>query len=228
MRIALLGATGRTGKHVLTAALNHGHDVTVLVRDPTKIPGSDLTRIRTVVGDPSSPDSLKQVLSPAEVVISALGATDGQPYLHTRTACALVPLMIAGGPQRFIGISCSHVTWHGDRKNVRDGITSAFARVYRKDLVLDKSGEFPIWHFSKLNWTLVRPHTLTDEPASGRQLEHDPHRPPSNRSVARADLGAFLLQVASKNLHPREAPFVATATGAERSIPMGAKRSTVP
>lgn len=218
MRIALLGATGRTGKHVLTAALRDGHDVTVLVRDPTKIPESDLSRIRTVVGDPVSPDSLKQVLSSAEVVISALGPTGSQPYLHTRTACALVPLMIAGGPGRFVGISCSHVTWHGDRKSILDRSRSSLARIYGKDLVFDKSGELPVWHFSKLNWTLARPHILTDEPASGRQLEHDPHMPPGNRSIARADLGAFLLQVASKNLHPREAPFVATATRGKDSF----------
>jgi uncharacterized protein YbjT (DUF2867 family) len=34
MRLALLGGTGRTGGHLLTWALESGHEVTALARDP--------------------------------------------------------------------------------------------------------------------------------------------------------------------------------------------------
>ncbi|MHA7141900.1 NAD(P)-dependent oxidoreductase [Arthrobacter sp. Sr33] len=209
MRIALIGATGRTGKHALAAALEQGHDVTVLVRDPTKLPTSAAARIRVIVGDTSSREDLRKLLTSADVIISALGPTGNQPYLHTRTAIALVPLMVAGGPKRFIGVSCGHVNRFGDEKRFINKVIDALFRRFNRTEAADKSGEFPIWSFSKLNWTLARPHRLVDEPASGRRLGHHPHQPPRNTTIARADLGAFLIEIADKNLYSREAPFVA-------------------
>ncbi|NCV23222.1 MAG: hypothetical protein EBV45_14930, partial [Chloroflexi bacterium] len=35
MRIAVLGATGRTGRHVVRHAIDAGHSVNALFRDPT-------------------------------------------------------------------------------------------------------------------------------------------------------------------------------------------------
>ncbi|WP_257873112.1 NAD(P)-dependent oxidoreductase [Hymenobacter sp. J193] len=37
MKIALIGATGFVGSKLLTEALNRGHQVTALVRDPTRL-----------------------------------------------------------------------------------------------------------------------------------------------------------------------------------------------
>ena len=38
MRVAVLGATGETGREVVTALLDAGHTVTALVRDPARLP----------------------------------------------------------------------------------------------------------------------------------------------------------------------------------------------
>ena len=38
MKIALFGATGRTGRYILDQALADGHRVTVLARNPSKLP----------------------------------------------------------------------------------------------------------------------------------------------------------------------------------------------
>ena len=37
-RVIILGATGALGRHVLRQALAAGHDVTVFVRTPSKLP----------------------------------------------------------------------------------------------------------------------------------------------------------------------------------------------
>ena len=37
MRVALIGATGFVGSQILTEALNRGHEVTAIVRDPVKL-----------------------------------------------------------------------------------------------------------------------------------------------------------------------------------------------
>ena len=48
MKIALLGATGRTGAHVLTTALDHDHDVTVLVAETGEAAGEGHDSVRRV------------------------------------------------------------------------------------------------------------------------------------------------------------------------------------
>jgi uncharacterized protein YbjT (DUF2867 family) len=38
MRLTIFGASGQTGRHLLTQALAAGHTVTAVVRDPTRLP----------------------------------------------------------------------------------------------------------------------------------------------------------------------------------------------
>ena len=37
MKLVVLGANGRTGEHVVTAALAHGHEVVAVVREDAKM-----------------------------------------------------------------------------------------------------------------------------------------------------------------------------------------------
>lgn len=51
MRLIILGATGSLGRHVLRAALDAGHDVSVLVRDATRLPDGARDRVAIHSGD---------------------------------------------------------------------------------------------------------------------------------------------------------------------------------
>jgi putative NADH-flavin reductase len=51
VRLIILGATGSLGSHVLAQALGVGHDVSVLVRDPIKLPAEARQRIVVHTGD---------------------------------------------------------------------------------------------------------------------------------------------------------------------------------
>src|SRR5437868_6950481 len=66
MRLAVLGATGHTGRHVLDFALGHGHDVTAFVRSPGKLTPAE--RLTIVAGDPLQPASLAAALDRKSVV----------------------------------------------------------------------------------------------------------------------------------------------------------------
>jgi uncharacterized protein YbjT (DUF2867 family) len=69
--IALLGATGKTGRRVLTRALKAGHDLRVLVRGPAKLDVVD-PRITVIAGD---------VLDAAAVSATIEAATSCSPCL---------------------------------------------------------------------------------------------------------------------------------------------------
>ncbi|PRZ08857.1 putative NADH-flavin reductase [Isoptericola sp. CG 20/1183] len=210
MKIALVGATGRTGRHALTTALEHGHDVSVLVRRPDRLPAEVRGQVRVVVGDSTDPAALGELVRGAEAVVSALGPTAKEADLHTRTARALVDVMAAHGPRRFVGVSGAGIDVPGDRKAGKDKVISWLIRTLGGDVVKDKPAEHAVWSASGLDWTLVRPPRLVDGEATGR-LEHDAHRSTRSTTIRRADLGAFLVDVAEGDRYARQAPFVATA-----------------
>jgi len=47
MNICILGATGKSGHRLVRAALDRGHAVTAIVRDPTKL--ADLAQARFIL-----------------------------------------------------------------------------------------------------------------------------------------------------------------------------------
>jgi nucleoside-diphosphate-sugar epimerase len=103
MKIALTGATGFIGSHILTELHSHGHEVTALVRDETQaasvaangaIPALvDLYDLAAVVKVFSDADGAAHTASPgdetsanldAAVIDAAIAAfgTSGKPYAH--------------------------------------------------------------------------------------------------------------------------------------------------
>ena len=62
MKVAVLGATGRTGRVLVEELLRRGHDVRVLVRDPGRL-GEVADRVEVVQGD--SRDACRPTLASA-------------------------------------------------------------------------------------------------------------------------------------------------------------------
>src|ERR1700733_403505 len=103
MKIALTGATGFIGSHILTELQSHGHQVTALVRDDSQaasvaangaVPAIvDLYDLAAVVNVFSEADGAAHTASPGDetsagldsaVIDAAIGAfgTNGRPYAH--------------------------------------------------------------------------------------------------------------------------------------------------
>ena len=75
--IAVVGATGRTGRAVVAEALARGNRVTAIVRTAGSLPPA--TGLTVTVADPTVPGSLAGLLDEHHAVISALGARDRGP-----------------------------------------------------------------------------------------------------------------------------------------------------
>ncbi|HEX4470028.1 MAG TPA: NAD(P)H-binding protein [Gemmatimonadaceae bacterium] len=70
MKIALFGATGRTGGLILERALSAAHEVTVLVRDPSKLKAPQVG-LRIINGDARQASAVADAVQGTDVVISA-------------------------------------------------------------------------------------------------------------------------------------------------------------
>ena len=92
MKIALFGATGRTGRVVMELALSAGHEVTVLARDPRKL-RQPQKGLRVIEGDARRGSDVATAVQGADVVISALGSGGDTVTLFGRHAMAAMERM---------------------------------------------------------------------------------------------------------------------------------------
>jgi len=96
MKIAVLGATGQTGRHLVAQAVERGHEVTALARTPAPWPG-----VRVVQADVSLPETILAAVADADVVLSALGVAKSQN-----------PRILSGGAT-ILASSGRRVVWLG-------------------------------------------------------------------------------------------------------------------
>lgn len=193
MKMFVLGATGGTGREVVAQALDAGHDVTVLVRDPARLPAATLERVRVFTGSVTDGESaLAAAIRGQDAVISALGVGNSlkSGQLITRAVPAILQAMTSGGVRRLIFTSAYGVgvTW-------RDAplVPRILMRTLLRDLYADKAVGEAMIRTSALDWTLVYPVTLTNGPRTGRYRYGERLSLSGVPSISRADVAEFLL-----------------------------------
>lgn len=92
-KIALFGATGTIGSRVLREALDRGHHVTAVVRDPKKLTEQH-PNLTVTTGDVLDPASVTAVAEGQDVVVSAVGGGDGPG--HVATIAPAAKSLVAG------------------------------------------------------------------------------------------------------------------------------------
>jgi putative NADH-flavin reductase len=84
-RLIIFGATGSLGRHVLSQALDAGHQVTVLVRTPAKLPLESGPHVSIHTGDLSAlaPADLAGLISGHDALINCAGhVTEGEGFVN--------------------------------------------------------------------------------------------------------------------------------------------------
>jgi len=163
MRIVILGATGKTGREIMTQGLNRGFEITALVRSPQKI-AIKSDRLRVVVGSPFDEDGLRRVLLRTDAVLSALGHTDLKPSdMVTVAARALVSAMKATGVRRLLILSSTLVAPGGS-------FLTKIPRVLTRHPLHDSAEMEKVVARTDLDWTIVRLVRLTNKAESAYRI----------------------------------------------------------
>jgi uncharacterized protein YbjT (DUF2867 family) len=101
MNLTVLGATGATGRELTGQALQRGHTVTAIARDPARITVADPARLTRVTADVRDPESMTRALAGSTIVLSGLGVARGEkPGVLSAGARAVAD----AGPRRIIWI----------------------------------------------------------------------------------------------------------------------------
>lgn len=185
MKIFLVGATGRTGKWILKAALARGHQVTALVREPVDRLGITHPGLQAVPGDLFKVANLPGTLSGHDAIISALSSSvveAGTRHLVDAAETASV--------SRFLGIAGGGILQLDENTLRRDrpGYPEVFRRSSERHLQAWKALEA-----SPLTWTLICTPDLLDAPPTGKAKFRADYMPAGGNSIAAGDVADFLL-----------------------------------
>jgi uncharacterized protein YbjT (DUF2867 family) len=184
MDILVVGGHGKIARRLLKLLAGQGHTARGLIRDPAQ--AADLQAVGgvPVVGDIEAEDSLSAYVKGADAVVFAAGAGPGSGDARKRTvdlagAIKLADAAIDQGVRRYVLISSTGAEAPEKGSGEMRPYYEAKAEA---DAYVSATG---------LDWTIVRPGGLTDEPGTGlvstyRELGH-------RGRVPRDDVAAVLL-----------------------------------
>ncbi len=207
-RVLIVGATGGTGRQLVTQALERGLAVTALVRDPSRL-AVDHPKLTVIRGDVLDAAFVEAAVHGQDAVLSALG--------HRRF---FQPTRILSDGTRNILHAMEH---HGIRRFVCEtslGIGDSAGRMglYYTLFVIpvilpfyfwDKTRQERIIAASRADWVIVRPGALTNGEKRGRYRQG--RRVGSflwTVRISRADAAEFMLNQLSSDTYLRGAPGV--------------------
>jgi len=190
MRVAILGAAGKTGYQLITVALERGHDIIGIARTPENI-ALESPRIAKRRGDAFDRQSIVDSLAGADAVITSIGKTDLRDKrfnLNTAGHENVLAGMQEHGIRRLIPISSIGAS-KLPRKGIRRNVYLFLRRKYYGDM---NDMEVQVLS-SGLDVTVVRAPYLHNGPARNAYEVVVGDVLPSGRAVSRKDLANFIL-----------------------------------
>jgi len=205
--VTVFGAAGRTGRLVVSRALGHGHEVRAFVH--TTPLALEHERLSVVLGDVRDFDAVDAAVSGSDAVSFALSqGSGGGPDIHEAGIANVVHAMAAGGVSRLAAVSAAGVFARGDR-NLSLAYRALIATALRTAYDDLEAMERRIMA-SALDWTIVRPVGLTDEPATGEyRLSLDGSLLPKTSRISREDVAAFVVKALETGTYVRRAVVIA-------------------
>lgn len=195
MRIAVIGATGRTGRQLVTQALADGHEVVAYVRRPEAMtPAPGLT---VVAGQLDNVDTLAGALTGCDAVTVTLGNPIRRP--NAPLLKLAIPTVIAAaqraGVLRIVVLSALGVgaTYANTRNPYRFGCRTFLAGNFKDH----HEGESHL-NNSGLDWTTIHPGPLFDGTRTPHPALIDAatgQRMPGSPRTMRADVAAVMLRM---------------------------------
>ena len=192
MKLFLIGATGRTGREIVQQALERGHHVTAFVRSPENIALKN-ERLVVLKGNAMDENQLFDAMQSHDAVLSTLGPREvfkPSSMLHD-SALATTRAMNRSGVKRLVILSAAaHFP----------GIPNRIASFIMRNHMRDSLAMEEMVQASGLDWTIVRPPSLTQKEDSNYR-SREGAAPSMGFTVARKAVAAFMLDAIEQQKH---------------------------
>lgn len=171
LRVLVLGANGPSGRKTVQQALDRGLRVDALTRQPKTFPIQH-ERLHVIGGDATDPAVIDAAVAPCEAVISVIGtAFTRQPVeVYSASARLVVAAMQHHGQRRLLVVTSTGLTPTSERQGIsflERTLTPVARRTFGRTVYDDMEQMEALVSASDLDWTIVRPPGLTDEPGTG-------------------------------------------------------------
>lgn len=185
MKIFLVGATGRTGKWILKAALERGIQVTSLVREPTDRLDIVDSQLTVIPGDLLETQNLASLLAGHDAIISVLSSA-----MVDVATTRIISAAESAGVSRFIGLAGGGILQLDEfrLRRERAGYPEVFVQSSARHLRAWKALDT-----SSLEWTLFCTPDLRDASATGNAKIKIDYMPEGGKSIARGDVAEIML-----------------------------------
>ncbi len=189
MKLLIFGATGQTGQYLLKDALAQGHQVSVLVRDPHKLPIS-LPQEHIQRGDIYESNTIERTLRGNEAVLFVIGSGGlGPTTLRQDAMHSVIAAMQKQQVKRIVALSTAMVGNAGFVANI------ILRPLIFRNTVRDSQAMEVLLRASSLDFTIVRAPRLRQE-----KMDH-PYKEvlgesarPLDSSVSRGSVAHLMLK----------------------------------
>ncbi|NOY67013.1 MAG: SDR family oxidoreductase [Gammaproteobacteria bacterium] len=207
MKLIIFGSTGGTGRHLVAQALEKGHDVTAFARKPEKIK-ADHPGVKVVKGDVLDRALVEQAITGQDAVLCALGTPlTNNKKLRAKGTKNIINAMEKKEVSRLIclsGLGC------GDSRELlpfhyKYIIFPTMLRYVYADHEIQESHV----RSSTLDWTIVRPASLTSGKYTGSYWDGFVVSDKSlTIKISRADVADFMLKQVMGSEYLHKAPSI--------------------
>jgi putative NADH-flavin reductase len=168
MKIAIIGANGKIGSRILQEALNRGHSVTGISRNPDYDTKNE--RLTWIKADALDSDALATAINGNEAVISAFGIDWHRPetfHLFSDIAISLIYAAKKAGVKRIINVGGAGSLEVAPGLQLVD--TPSFPEAWRKGANEQRKSLEVFRREKELDWTFFSPAILIEPgPRTGK------------------------------------------------------------
>ena len=208
MKVLVIGAAGKTGQAVVEQAVAAGHQVTAFVRQAADYQAP--ANVRVVAGDATNRAAMEAAVLGQEAVLDTIGGKT--PYkattLESSAAHTIIAAMRHHRVRRLVVTSMLGV---GDSLANSSWYLRLLVATFLRGADKDKTAMENTVEASDLDWVVLRPAILTDDPATGNVRVFAAETGDKAHSITRADLAAFMVAQLTTDDHLHQAVAIANS-----------------
>ncbi len=209
MKILLLGATGRTGKHIIEEAIKRGHAIAPIARNPEKL--KDF-KIDITQGTPYDYETVEKAITGCDAVINTLNVSrkSDNPWaslaapkdMISKSASNAIKAMEKAGIRRFVALSTIGAgrSW----KNIPIILKVIVSISNLKHAFLDHGKQEECLENSNMDYTICRAPMLSTKINDTGAIATAEGEKPTNMYLSRNSAAEFFLNIIENNEHIRE------------------------
>lgn len=213
MRIAILGANGRSGKACVEAILAAGHTIRAGIHSSRG--AIDQTNVEYVPFDGTDATSVANLIIGCDAVISLVGHVKGSPaFMQTDTIKNVIAAMHDQHISRLISLTGTGVRLSGDKPSLIDRFLNLSIKLVDPKRINDGIRHAEVIRNSNLDWTIIRVLKLTNGKPGGYMLTSGG---PAQITTSRATVAQAIVDILQDENYHKSAPVISKASRTKNS-----------